>query len=548
MYAELSNGKYTYILKTNGDEIILDGSLTLNDLSSPITDLITTVTTTDSITAIVTAHEQDAGLIDKYYFSIDGDNYTESITNSYKFNNLTSNTTYTIYVKASNKSGLKSDVSTKSVKTKTITNPTIIEDSKIPVSGYNYSSKKVIKITYSDVNINNPIYYFKSSVSATVPVGVVIESCGTGTTTGTCTTSSITTLVANTWYKATSGNPSITYNQNGTLYALTSDGTNISGSSSYEISKIDTGIPTAPTLTGGSTAWSITNRTISVSAPSTSSTTQSGGSWTNCITSQTITTNGTRYIYFRAINNAGTIGTVSAPQVTVIDTSSPTVTVSVSGKTATFTITDNLGVSAYGVNQSSTVAPGYTMFGSTTSTTKSWTASDAGTYYVWVKDNSGRAVNKSFTIASSAFSYLATPTCTGSRNYVNGQCLYTYTNNEEKCGCETYNECQNSACGTKEDCVQLNYYWEFKCDNRETCIGGPTGGLPDYCCNEKDGSVGQITRQWASCIKYQTVNVSCATSACGCKTAKSCTIVENDYLSYTCPNGGTVSGTLCVFN
>ena len=103
----------------------------------------------------------------------------------------------------------------------------------------------------------------------------------------------------------------------------------MSGTSTYEVTKVSTGTPTAPEITGGSSLWSITEKTISVATASTevsgikqyqyylstSSTTQTGGSWINCSTSQTITTNGEYYVYFRAIANNGKVSQVSNYQI-----------------------------------------------------------------------------------------------------------------------------------------------------------------------------------------------------------------------------------------
>lgn len=67
---------------------------------------------------------------------------------------------------------------------------------------------------------------------------------------------------------------------------------------------------------------------------------------------------------------------------------------------ATFTFSDNVGISGYGVNQSNTEEPSYT---ETSNTSITWTASNAGTYYVWVKDTVGNKSNETFTIVSTAF-------------------------------------------------------------------------------------------------------------------------------------------------
>ena len=147
-------------------------------------------------------------------------------------------------------------------------------------------------------------------------------------------------------------------------YILTATtGAGVTSTSNAYIAKIDKDTPTAPTITGGSTDWG-SSRTISVSTPSTSTSGiqyyqyyistsnsgQSGGSWKNLAsgtTSVKITTEGTRYIYFRAVNNAGTTGTISAYQVTKIDTvkpDTPTVTNPSGGNWATsvkITLTSN---------------------------------------------------------------------------------------------------------------------------------------------------------------------------------------------------------------
>ena len=106
---------------------------------------------------------------------------------------------------------------------------------------------------------------------------------------------------------------------------------------------------------------------------------------------------------YRAVDAAGNVSAWTGVHHIHQDTTLPTVTVSVSGKTATFTIKDNISAIGYGVNQSSSSQPSYTAISGTTSTSKSWTASAAGTYYVWVKDQAGNVNKASFSIASSAF-------------------------------------------------------------------------------------------------------------------------------------------------
>lgn len=95
----------------------------------------------------------------------------------------------------------------------------------------------------------------------------------------------------------------------------------------------------------------------------------------------------------------------------------PTVTVSVSGSTATFNLSDDIGVVAYGVNQSSTTEPTYYDIESTTSTTKKYVARTSGKYYVWVKDATGLTSNEEFTISSVTASNLK-DTILADNNYI----------------------------------------------------------------------------------------------------------------------------------
>lgn len=265
--------------------------------------------------------------IENYYYSIDGENYIKTDKPTYVFNNLEEDSKYTIYVKVETKNGLQSKEVSKAVNTKTIENPVISQVSQVPAEGYTYASKRVLKIDYTTVNLDNPIYYFKSTVDATISSETIVESCGNTTEPTECSSSNDTTLVADTWYRTKSNPVNITYRKNGKLYALVSDGANISGTSTYTIGKID-------------------------------------------------------------------------------DTN-PTVVANVDRAVVTFDMSDNIGIIGYGVNQSSTTPPTYTSFESATSITKTWTASTAGTYYVWVQDNAGRTAKVSFEIDSSAFIYYA---------------------------------------------------------------------------------------------------------------------------------------------
>ena len=241
------NGRYTCVIDENRNEI-LDGTVEENDTTAPVINDVIITSTTNSIKVVVDAIEED-GVIVKYYYKFNGEEIV-SENNSKTYTNLKANEEYEIEVVVENKSGLKSNKVVKKIMTKSVSNPTIKQTSQTPSSGYSYVQSRIIQITYSSTNVNSPVYYFKSSVGATVASGVVTASCGTGTNPGTCTTSNVTTLVANTWYKTTSTTPSVIYKANGTLYALTSDGANISGTSTFTISKIDTSAPSASMSVG----------------------------------------------------------------------------------------------------------------------------------------------------------------------------------------------------------------------------------------------------------------------------------------------------------
>lgn len=310
----VSDDKYTCIRDGKRNEV-LNGSIADNDITNPILKGISLSSTTNSIKVIADAEEPD-GMIVKYYYKINGKE-TISESNNQVYTGLEKNKEYEIEVIVENKSGLKSETIKEKITTKEMNNPEIKQISETP-GEYEYATSRVIQIGYDKQEEFQ--YYLKSSVEAEVVGNTIVSTCGTETIPGNCTESNVTTIEANTWYETSNTTPSVVYKQNGTLYALTSDGTNVSGTSTYTITKIDT--------------------------------------------------------------------------------ENPNVEVSVSGKTATFAFSDNVGILSYGVNQSNTEEPSYA---STTSTSATWTASSAGTYYVWVKDKAGNKANKSFGIDNSAF-------------------------------------------------------------------------------------------------------------------------------------------------
>lgn len=201
----LSNGEYTY-----KDKGIIDGGLAENDLTEPIINSVIYNNTSKSITVSVNANEEDYGKIKNYYYSLDGDNYIEASSNAYTFSSLKSDTEYTVYVKVSNESLMETLYNSKTT-TVEITAPTY------NVSPSGYATSKVLSIDY--------------------PVGYTKEYSLDGGTTW---------LVYST---------ALIFNNNGSVIARASDGTNYVTGSSYTISNIDTTLPTViSSVISGATA------------------------------------------------------------------------------------------------------------------------------------------------------------------------------------------------------------------------------------------------------------------------------------------------------
>ena len=394
------------------------------DQTAPIVNISVGNIKTDRVTVTANCTDSESG-ITKYEFSNDnGINWIISNKNNYTFTNLKKETNYQYKVKCTNGSELVNEASS-NTSTSGFVNPKIKQISKTPISDdYSYASSRTIQISYNNTNVANPEYYFKSSVAIKTTSGVVTATCGNSSIPTNCTSSNITSLNPNVWYKTNTLSPSFVYLNNGVLYALISDGKNISGTSTYTASKIDH-----------------------------------------------------------------------------ID---PKVTVSVNGKTATFTFSDNIGITGYGVSNLPNTAPSFI---STTNTKATWTANSAGTYYVWVRDVASRTNTASFTIPQSAFSYAATPI---TETYYASSVNETYTATS----------------------VNETYTASSRLDNKVAC-NCPHGNQqgPGHC--SYDESVG-ISVTWLSQTVYYCLNNDTLSGTTCTKT------------TYTCPNGGTLSGTTCI--
>ena len=323
-----SNG-ILYAVSKDGVNISGTSTYTIANIDTTKPSITMGVTTkTDRATLTLTCSDSESG-ITKYEYS--KDNGTTWITgnSSYTFTGLTQGTSYQYKGKCTNGSGL-TNIASSEDSTYTITNPTITQISQEPSSG-TWAQNRVIKITYSNANMNNAYYYFKSSVAATVSSGVVVESCGTGNTPGTCTTSNVTSISANTWYRTNNSSINVTYTSNGTLYAVTKDNTNISGTSTYTISNIDT---TKPSITMGvATKTDRATLTLTCSDPESGITKyeyskDNGTTWVTGNASYTFTglTQGTSYQYKGRCTNGSGLSNIASSEDSTYTITNPTIT------------------------------------------------------------------------------------------------------------------------------------------------------------------------------------------------------------------------------
>lgn len=547
-----NNGTF-YAATGDGSNISGTATYTVSgiDATAPDTASIAiSIKKVDRTSVIATCNDQQSGII-KYEFSKDGNNWTSTgTTNTYTFTGLTSGTAYTYHVRCTNGANTTKTASVTDVPS-VMSKPIVEISSQTISSGYTYYQSRTAKITYSSSNVSTPTYYFKSNVSATTVGGTVISACGSGATPANCAGSATTTLTANVWYQTSSLMPLITFTQNGTLTALISDGT-----------------------TAYTTDFAVTN----------------------------------------------------------IDTTKPTVTLaSLSGYNAKFTLADNVGIKNYAVTTATSTPSSWTA-SSGTSKTVDWapTYGAYGTYYMHVEDVAGNTAYVKVTIAASSFDYAATPTCSGGRVLSNGNCVYTYTNNEGKCGCKERNSCVSTSCSCNTYNSQANesvcgcavyksqqngaycgysacsasateycpsgtltsdhrcktspcpYSVSYNSSGGKYCSSGyyvsgtsccydnytsssyscskgtlsgttcqiaassTSNGCAANTCTHKDFGCQTATTCADASFGCKTYN-SCVNDTCTCKVGNDCTLTENSYRTYTCPKGGTLSGTTCKF-
>lgn len=280
-----------------------------------------------------------------------------------------------------------------------------------------------------------------------------------------------------------------------------------------------------------------------------------------------------------------------------IDTTAPTVDMTVIGATVTIEATDTqAGVAGFCVTKVSEECE----WQENTTGHIVWTATEIGDYEAYVKDGVGNVSDvEEFSVTDLTSTYPATASCTNGGTYDgNGGCYYA--SNNSICGCATWKNCSNSACGKDKDvyntCENADAcgtdtvcgtctkpYWQYCCwDNshmqgsNSNCTTASTGQgkcpsdghgwvidpsnssrcyasakrcdyTVDYTndCNKCGSTTVAKSCQTSACGVAYTVYNSCRTSECGCETAKSCTKSEPAYLVYSCPDGGTLEGAVC---
>ena len=196
--------------------------------------------------------------------------------------------------------------------------------------------------------------------------------------------------------------------------------------------------------------------------------------------------------------------------------------------------------------------------GSHTSTTYSVSLDSAGSWVIYTRvfDQAGRTQNQSpnngsgwyyqsYTInlsyAATKNTYTATASCSSGYTYSNSTCSISYTNNGAQCGysCSSGTLSGSNcivptqvACGTEDCNCREESVWY--CDDQGyddqgnwVCNGSYVEGVNEVC---------------DSCTKY------CDSTKTVAATAKSCTKTDASKLLYSCPNyGASLSGTTCTY-
>ena len=140
-------------LTVENSNITLYAIYKAKDTTKPIIDKISTTSTTNSITVVVSAHDDESKIV-KYEYSLDGGkNWIDNgNNNTYTFTNLKPNTTYDILVRVTNESNLTAQASA-------ITSIDITENIVESGDGLYKDEYENGKYTYKGANPNNYIIF-----------------------------------------------------------------------------------------------------------------------------------------------------------------------------------------------------------------------------------------------------------------------------------------------------------------------------------------------------------------------------------------------------
>ncbi len=294
------------------------------DATNPTFTMNTATSTTNSISIPYTASDSETGVNVTCKYGTTNGNYGTSgslANNTCTLSGLKAGTTYYYQMCASDGVGNEATCQTSSFATKSITAPSITLTTNTAGTVANYALKQVAAVTFNKTNVTSPTYYIKTTKTGTSSLGVT-QSCGNGTTPGTCSNvTSTTTLSANLWYKV-SGNVNVTYSTpstaTGTLSAITYDGTNYSTAASQAISMIEQSATSislnktsatikegeTTTLTATISPTTTTNKNVTWSTNNANVATVSGGT----VTGKGV---GTATITAKTANNQSTTATIT---------------------------------------------------------------------------------------------------------------------------------------------------------------------------------------------------------------------------------------------
>ena len=111
------------------------------DTTPPVVSNVSTSSTTNSITIVTTAIEEDGEIV-KYEYKIDNEEYVAVDSNTYTFTGLTQNTNHTVKVKVTNRDNLQVESEEYNVSTKELNVPTFSEEET--------DNGKTVTITYPE--------------------------------------------------------------------------------------------------------------------------------------------------------------------------------------------------------------------------------------------------------------------------------------------------------------------------------------------------------------------------------------------------------------